>query len=159
MESIYIEIDGVKGESTTKHATNLIELLGFSVGVSMPQTNVTGGSTRIHGSRPRFSDLTITKKLDIATPTLHLKCSNGENIKSATLRVYANTEATEEVYRIKIEDVVVSGARLGSGGSDLPLETISLNFAKIEYTFISVQATTGTKGGNRSAKFDLLKNA
>jgi len=158
MESIYIEIDGVKGESSTKHAANLIELLAFSTGVSMPQTNTTGGSTRIHGSRPRFSDLTITKTLDISTPTLHLKCSTGEPIKSATVRIYSNTEATEEVYRIKIEDVVVSGARLGSGGG-LPVETISFNFAKIEYTFVTVQATTGIKGGNRSAKFDLLMNA
>jgi type VI secretion system secreted protein Hcp len=62
----------------------------------------------------------------------------------------------------KMSDCIVSSVRPGGssqGGETLPLEEVSFNYGKIEWTYTQQKRTDGSGGGNVAAGWDLEKNA
>jgi type VI secretion system secreted protein Hcp len=81
----------------------------------------------------------FTRRLDKASPQLALACATGQPIRSAVLvcRKSGSDGQPVEYYKITLTDILVSSVATGgsSGGTELPTESISLNFAKIEWTY------------------------
>ena len=49
MQNIFWEIEGIKGESTSAQGKDMIELLSFNHGVSMPLTHGPSNTSRASG--------------------------------------------------------------------------------------------------------------
>lgn len=49
MQNVFLEIDGIKGESTSAQGKDMIELLSWSHGVSMPLTHGPSNTSRASG--------------------------------------------------------------------------------------------------------------
>src|SRR5919204_3081422 len=71
---IFLELDGIQGESTAVGFENQIELGSLQLGVGR---NSKGAS---------FSDVSVTKQLDKSSPELMLRAANGITIPSAKVR-------------------------------------------------------------------------
>lgn len=67
----------------------------------------------------------IVKEIDVASPKLYEACSTGKHFLSATVEMGGK--------QYKLYDVVIASVQK-SGGGERPMETISLNFTKIEMT-------------------------
>ena len=85
MQNIFLKLDGIKGESVSAQGKDQIEILAVSHAVSMPTTHSGGSGPSVKHGRTVHQDLTVTKYMDITSPTLNLKCSGGTNIKSANV--------------------------------------------------------------------------
>jgi type VI secretion system secreted protein Hcp len=159
MENIFIEIDGRAGESTSAQTKAGIELYSFSHSVSMPLSAGASATGRTHG-RTHHQDITITKRLDKTSPLLNLDCSTGNNIKTATIRVFGASDADKpvEYYNIKINDIIVTSISVGAGGGDRPIETVTLNYQEIIWTYSQHNHDAGGAKGNVVSGFDLQKN-
>jgi len=135
MASDYLlEIDGVKGESIDSKHPGTLEIESFSWG----ETNTGSFSQGTGGGAGKASlqDFHFTTNLSAASPLLMQKCTTGEHIKKATLYVRKQGGEQLEYYTWKFEDLLITSFQTGgSGGSPLPLEQISFNFAKIEITY------------------------
>jgi type VI secretion system secreted protein Hcp len=159
MQNIYWEIDGIKGESTTDQGKDMIELLSFNHGVSMPLTYGPSNTSRASG-RCVHQDFTISKYVDLATPTLNLKCCGGEDIKTMKVHVWkADTAGTPvEYYTIEFESCILTSVSVG-GSSDQPVETITFSYKKVTWTYNQQkQDQPGGKKGKNSTSWNQESN-
>jgi type VI secretion system secreted protein Hcp len=135
-------LDGIPGESTDEQHPRSIEIFSFSLGAANSGTiGGTGGGT----GKVSFSDLSLMKALDKASPLLYLQCAQGKHIPTATLYVRkTGGDKVQEYYVIKLTDVLISSVQTsGANGGGQPTESLSLNFAKIEFSY-SAQKPDGS---------------
>lgn len=148
-------LDGVPGESTDAKYPNSIEIESFSFGVSNAGTIVVGGGGT---GKAAFTDISFTKRLDKSSPILYLNCANGKHLASATLILRKAGEKPLEYYVVKLTDVIISSVQTsGAAGSDVPTESFSLNFAKIEFIY-TPQKPDGSAGTPVRSGWDLQGN-
>ena len=141
--NIFLQLDGIQGESTTVGFENQIELGSLQWGVGR---NAKGAS---------FSDISVTKQLDKSTPELMLRTANGVTIPSAKVRFTRGPE--NDVYlRYCFTGVRVTNFSQSSGG-DAPSESISFSYATIVQSYTQ-GSETGGGGTVFAAGWDVLKN-
>ena len=131
-----LELDGIKGESSDSRHPQTIEVVSFSWGVSNAAAVAGGGTT---AGKASFSDLSVTIALEKASVELLRACATGTHIKKGTLYIRKPGADQQDYYVVTLTDVLVSSIRQQGGGSgtDKPMESLSLNFTKIEWTFIA----------------------
>jgi type VI secretion system secreted protein Hcp len=169
--SAWLDFNGaIKGEATALGHVEWIEIEGFSAGSLRSVTNTGGGTTT---GNPTGSEITLTKRLDSASPALFRAAATGTiPYPKATLDL--NNGATA-LARIELENVLLAAQSTGggSGGADRPSESITLNFTKITYTYIlpdtsglytsydfaNTTSTTGTTPANPDTDNDGLPDA
>jgi type VI secretion system secreted protein Hcp len=158
MASDYLlEIDGIKGEShDTKHP-GTIEVESFSWGESNSGTHGAGGGGG--AGKVAFQDLHFHTNVNKSSPLLALACATGQHIKKAVLFVRKQGGDQQEFYTITLEDLLVSSYQSGgsSGGSAIPMDQVSLNFAKIKFEY-KPQKPDGSLDSAVSAGYDLKAN-
>src|SRR6476646_4200392 len=121
--AIYMKYGSIKGPVTTDGFKDWIELESFHWGSSRHIGTAARGSTSREHSEPTLSEITVTKRTDVASPKLFLdSVARKLDGKVETFLTYS------------LEDTGVSNYSLTSGG-DMPMESLSLNFTKITKTF------------------------
>ena len=151
---MFLKIPGIDGESMTKGHEKEIELLAWSWGAT--QTGAIGGGGAGAG-KASFQDFHFTKFIDKSSPILLQKLAIGQHIPEATFVIERPTgEPTPfKFLEIKMTDLLVSSYQIGgSSGDDRPVESISLNFAKIEFKY-TPQKADGTADAPVSMCYDL----
>jgi type VI secretion system secreted protein Hcp len=157
MASDYLlELDGIKGESKDKSKPATIEIMSFSWGVSNPGTMAGGGGGG--AGKASFSDISFMTEVNAASTSLFLRCANGKPITKATLHCRKQGDTPQEYYTVTLSDCILSSFQAsGSSGSDLPTESFSLNFAKIEFEY-KPQKEDGTLDTAVKSGWDLKQN-
>ncbi len=136
-----LEIDGIPQP---------IEVLSWSWGVTQtgsPRAGAGGGA-----GKTQFKDLTVTKKLDAASPQLFVDTAAGRHIARATLTVRP-TPGSQEYMRYTLTEALISGVSVDSS-SGAPVESLSFNYGKIEWEYGSSTGGPTVQGG-----WDLTRNA
>ena len=141
---MFLRLEGIKGESRDRAHEGEIDVLAWSWGAAnnaslhVARGGGRGGST--------FDDISITKRVDRATPALWLGVASGRHIPSATLTLRtAGGDEQIAFLVIELEPVLVSSVHPGGVVDEQQLETISLNFARFRVTY-TPQEPDGTPG-------------
>ena len=153
---MFLEIDGVKGESVDKTHKDKIDIMSWQWGIA-------NSGTFHHGSgggagKASFQDITITKFVDAASPNLMTFCANGKHFAKGKIIVRKAGEKPLEYLTIEFEKVLVTSYSTGgSGGQERLTEHVTLNFAqvKVEYT---TQSEKGGKGTPHAFSWDIAAN-
>ena len=150
-----LEIDGIKGESADKKHKDSIDIESFSWGASQTAVHSSGGGGG--AGKVSFQDFHFTKAIDRSTPLLFKRVATGEHIKKAVLFGRKAGGGQQEYLKITLSDVLVSSYKVepqapGSGAG--PTEEVSLNFAKIEYSY-AAQKPDGSLAAPLVATYDL----
>src|SRR5439155_14563687 len=129
----YLKIDGIEGEAEdSKHAKE-IELMSWIWGEQQMGThsgNMGGGAGKVS-----MNDFSFTMSVNKSSPKLFLACANGEHIKSAVLVCRKAGKEQQEFLKWTFSDLLVSSYQTGgSSGEVIPVDSISLNFTKIEFS-------------------------
>ena len=140
----FLKINGVPGESTDDKHKDWIEVLSFNFGISRVGEKERG---RPRGGRADLSDFTIVHKVDKASPLLFEACCSGERLPEVMFTVSRAGKDSFDYLKIGMTDVLISGVQPAgsSGGNDIPLEQVNLNFQKIELEY-TPQRPDGTQG-------------
>lgn len=156
---IYIKIDTIPGQSTTKGFEDQITVENFSW--NMSQTTNFGSSAGGGAGRVNMGDLVFTHAVDKASPKLMTACCMGTHIASATLTCRkAGGESAVDFLKITLTDLIVSNvAPSGSNMGDTPVETIGLAFAEYKVEYQEQDNKGAKKGGPVIAGFSVQKNA
>ena len=154
----FLKLDGIDGESTdAKHKGELVlESFGWGVSQSGGATGGGGGGGGGAG-KAQFQDLVFVHRTSKASPGLFLACVTGRHLKSAVLTARKAGKPPLEFLTIKLGDVVVSSVQETGNVGEVPLETISLAFAKLEIAY-RPQSATGKPAAELKAGFDLKLN-
>jgi type VI secretion system secreted protein Hcp len=153
----FLKIEGIEGESQDSTHKGEIELQSWSWGESQSGTYSYGGGGG--AGKVNMQDFHFVARVGKSSPKLLLACATGEHIKKAVLTCRKAGKEQQEFLKITFSDILVSSYQLGgSGGSDiLPVDQISLNFAKIECEY-KEQKPDGTLGGAVKTGYDLKAN-
>jgi type VI secretion system secreted protein Hcp len=133
-DPIYMQYDTIQGDVTASGYEHQIELTSFQWGVSRSFALAAGNR---EGSAPKVSEITITKPLDSSSPHLLEEALNGEGKTVVISFVKSSAGQLETYLQITLTNTLISGFSMSSGG-DRPTESLSLNFTKIEYKYISL---------------------
>jgi type VI secretion system secreted protein Hcp len=83
-----------------------------------------------------YSDLSVMKVYDKSSPQLAKKCAQGTHYPSVIISVRKAGREQHEYFKIRMEDVMVTGYQVASNsGDDRPMESISFNYSKIEFKY------------------------
>lgn len=149
----FLKIAGVEGESQDHAHKGEIQLESFSWGAHQSGTMAFGGGGG--AGKVQMNDFHFVMRNCKASPKLFLACATGEHYKEATLTARKAGKQQQEFLKVKMTDLLVSSYQTGGAGSggDLPMDQISLNFAKIEIEY-KEQKPDGSLGGAVKAGYD-----
>jgi type VI secretion system secreted protein Hcp len=131
----------VNGESTDETHADEIEVLAWSWGMS--QSGSTHSGKGGGAGKVAVQDLSVTKYVDKATPTLMKICCQGVHLKECTLtiRKAGGTGGPVEYVKLLLKECIVSSITTGaSGGGDRLTENVSFNFAEFHYDYTPQEA-------------------
>lgn len=153
----FLKIDGIEGESNDSKHKAEIDLLSWSWGVSQTGSFAYGGGGG--SGKANFHDISFMKKIDKSSPKLIQACATGEHIKKAILTARKAGKDQQEYLKFTFTDVLVSSYQTnGSGAGDpIPMDSISLNYGKIEVEY-KEQKADGTLGGVVKAGYNVKEN-
>jgi type VI secretion system secreted protein Hcp len=153
----FLKFDGIKGESADAKHKDEIDIESWSWG----ESNVGGAPSRGGASAGKVSmqDFHFVMRLNRASPALMKACATGEHIKLATLTARKAGKEQQEYLTFKFHDVLVSSFQTGGAGHAdvVPIDQVSLNFAKIEVEY-KPQKPDGTLAPGAQFGFDLKAN-
>jgi type VI secretion system secreted protein Hcp len=128
---IYMQYGSIKGSVTAAGHAGWIEVNSFQWGVGRGISSPTGSSCDRDASAPSVSEIVVTKPTDIATVNILRESLGGEG-QEVTIDFSKTDQGALSVYlSYTLSNTLISGYSISSGG-DLPEESISLNFTKIQ---------------------------
>ncbi len=131
---MYLDVEGIEG--TSQEVPGAIDVLAYSWGVSNSGSTHTGGGGGV--GKANFQDLSVTIATSKATPKLLEACATGMHIPQATLTARKAGGKQTDYLEIKLETVLVSSYSTGGNeGDSVHIENLSLNFAKVTFTYFS----------------------
>jgi type VI secretion system secreted protein Hcp len=157
LTDFFLKIEGIDGESTDHKMKGSIDIESFSWGVTQSGTHAFGGGGG--AGKANFQDFHFVMKVNKASPKLMLACATGEHLKAAKLTVRKAGGDQHEYLTVTMTDCLVSSYQTGGseGSSILPLDQISLNFAKVETEF-KPQKDDGTLGSPVKTGYSIKEN-
>lgn len=152
--AIYVKFGDVEGGVTEDKHKGWIEVNSFQFGVARSVSSGAGGQTR-ESTAPSISEIVVSKVNDIASPKLYEDSLAGTFDTPVTIEMTQTTKkATETYLKIELTDCGISSYSISSGG-DAPMESLSLNFTKIEYIPTPLDNKGNPKAGPKVG-YDLL---
>jgi len=139
-----LRISGITGSSTVFHHQNDIDIGTFSWGVDAPALLGSGAV------KPTFTDFTITKRVDMTSPTIVAKCVTAEAIPGASIFVVGASPAAGgyDIFRITLTGVVITSVKSAPPDIDgSPMETITIHCTQTynwTFTPLNSNGTLGT---------------
>ena len=153
----FLKIEGVDGESHDDKHKGEIDLESWSWGETNAGSHAGGGGGG--AGKVSMHDFNFTMKMNKASPKLMLACANGEHFPKATLTCRKAGKEQQEYFKVVMSDLLVSSYQTGgSAHADVvPIDQISLNFAKIEFEY-KEQDNKGNLGAAIKTGYDLKAN-
>lgn len=156
---VYLQIDGIRGESADDKHKDWIECKSVSWAVSQPKSATASTSGGHTAERCEHQDITLLKLADLASPVLLQTCSSGKTIPKAKFEFMRADGQGERVkyYEIELENVLIGTVSPSVHEGDVLAEQVSLKFSKVKWRYTQ-QKITGGAGGNTAGGWDLSTN-
>ena len=152
---IFLKLDGIEGESTTKGHAKEIEVVSYDQSIDATLYRDGSGGSGI--GKSTFSGVRFRKLLDTASIPIALACASGRHIVSARF-AFRRPSPALDFYIVSLEDVLVTHTgQCATTGVQSPLqfetlakspsgaallEDVTLHFAKIRWEYRAI----GPKG-------------
>jgi type VI secretion system secreted protein Hcp len=152
----FLNIDGIPGESKDSKHSDEIDVMSWSWGATQSGGFAYGGGGG--AGKVSMQDFHFTMKVNKSTPKLILHCANGTHIPKAVLTIRKAGKEQQEFLRYTFSDLLVSSYQTGgSEGTDIPTESVSLNYSKMEVEY-KEQQQDGSLGGAVKSHWDMKTN-
>jgi type VI secretion system secreted protein Hcp len=152
----FMKLGDIKGESGDSDHKEwiIIESLSAPIFRSIPtgardQQRTKGDTT--------LGDIHIVRQLDKSSTKLQEACANGTFFKEVEIHLCTTVKNKQEPYLIyKLSDVIISSYSMhgNSSGNPLPSEEVSMNYQKVEWTYVVVDPKTGDNKGKVVGKYE-----
>jgi type VI secretion system secreted protein Hcp len=156
---VYLQIDGIKGESSDTTHKDWIECKSVSFEVLQPRSATASSAGGHTAERCEHKDIVVTKLADLATPLLLEQCSMGKTIPKAKFDfMRADSDGKRVTYfNIELENVLISGVAPHVSEGDIMTESLSIKYSKVKWKYVQQKVSGGT-GGNTAGGWDLSAN-
>lgn len=156
---IYMKYDGIDGSVTAAGHEKWIELHSAQMGVNRHVTSAQGRGENREAGVPSVSEIVVTKDLDAASTNLVRASLYGEGKKVKIDFCKTDKDKFEPYLQLELENTLVSNYSVSGSGGDAhsrPMESLSLNFTKIQFNTIGMDKANATGKPDR-AMWDLAQ--
>ena len=145
---MFLDLEGIEGESTDKNHLKEIDVEGFSWGAIGGRPGFAESARPIR-SGPELRNIEVVKEVDRSSPTLYTFLFRGTVIQTGclTLRKSGKVPLPFLVIRFKnliIEDLTTQG---GGAGGDVPTERLKLSFERVSFEYTPQKQDGSAAGG------------
>lgn len=157
---VYLQIDGIKGESQDDKHKDWIEVTGVHWGIYQPRSATASTSGGHTAERAELQDISFSKLADLSSPILAQHCAMGKTIPKAKLEFFrADGNGTRVKYfEVELENVLIGMVKPHVGGDETYLsELVNLKYSKIKWKYTQ-QKIGGGVGGSTIGGWDLATN-
>lgn len=155
----YLQLDGIKGESSDSNHEGWIECNSITWSISQPKsaTASTGGGHT--AERAELSEINISKLVDLSSPILAQTCACGKTISKAKLEMQRADGAGEPIkyFELELENVLIGHIAPEFNGGDLPVENLGLKFSRVKWKYTKQKVAGGTSG-NTAGGWNMATN-
>jgi type VI secretion system secreted protein Hcp len=135
--NFFIKLDNINGETTIEGHQKDTAIQSWKHSFNQPTSPVrsssAGGGTV---EQANHADFSFTKFLDVASVPLMKACWSGKSIKNAVFTAYrSDGDGLAEYLKIMMYDVIVSTLALDNNAEGQVIETVTLCYGKISYTY------------------------
>lgn len=156
---VYLQIDGIKGESMDDRHKDWIECTSVQWNMTQPKsaTASTGGGHT--AERAELDDIRLQKLSDLSSPILMQTCVMGRTIPKAKFEFLRADGQGERVkyFEIELENVLIGQVTPVVHEGSILSETVALKFSKVKWRYTQ-QKVGGGAGGNTTGGWDLAIN-
>lgn len=156
---VYLQLDGIKGESADDKHKDWIEVASVHWGVTQPRsaTASTGGGHT--AERAELKEVVFAKIADLSSPILAQTCAMGRTLPKAKLEFLRADAKGERVkyFEIELENVLIGGVSPSIEEGRILCEHVSLKYSKIKWKYTQ-QKIGGGAGGSTVGGWDLATN-
>ena len=154
-ESMWIKIDGCKGEAGDDTHKDEIDIQSFSWGMTHP---VSASGTGQSMGESSASDLSVMKLVDRASPNLMKFCMNAKVFPEVLLTCRKRGESPIDYMKIKMKNALISSVQNSGAADGGPLsESVSFAFTAVEVEY-TPQKDDGSADGAVTMTWDFGKN-
>ena len=156
---VYLQIDGIKGESADSAHQGWIELSSVNMGVAQPKSATASTSGGHTAERCEHRTLSISKLADLSSPTLMQHCSMGKTIPKAKLEFMRADGDGKPVkyYEVELENVMIASMDQTVHEGSVLHDKIGLRFSKVKWKYTQ-QKISGGADGSTVGGWDLASN-
>lgn len=156
---VYLQIDGIKGESADDQHKGWIECLTVHWKLTQPKSataSTAGGHT---AERAELSGVSFNKITDLSSPILAQTCAMGKTIPKARFEFFrADGDGSRvKYYEVELDNVLIGDLEQSVAPSVGMTDVVSLKFSKVKWKYTQ-QKITGGAGGNTAGGWDLSSN-
>ncbi len=155
---MFLKLTDIDGESIDSAHENEIAVDSWSWG--MVQSGTTHEGPGAGGGKVSGGDMSLSKKVDKATPAIMAKCCMGTHIDEGTLTVRkAGGDTPVEYLKIEMKNIIITSYQTGgsSDGADRLEEHITMNFQNYITTYTE-QLVNGGAGAATPQGWNFAKN-
>ena len=156
---VYLQIDGIKGESNDSTHQGWIEISSAQWSVTQPAMDPGSGTGGRTSGRSEYRTMALSKLADLASPALMQHCANGKTIPKAKLEFMRadGDGARVRYYEVELENVLIANMDQMVAEGCILTDNIGLRFSKVKWKY-SQQKIGGGLGGNTAGGWDLSCN-
>jgi type VI secretion system secreted protein Hcp len=156
---VYLQIEGIKGESTDDGHEQWIECRSAAWSVLQPKSATTSTGGGHTAERCEHGEVVITKLADLSSPILLQTCSTGRTISKAKLEFMRADGNGDRIkyFEIVLENVLIGGVFPSIHEGELLCEHVGLKFSKANWKYTQ-QKIAGGVAGHTGGGWDLTAN-
>ncbi|KQV40192.1 type VI secretion system tube protein Hcp [Massilia sp. Root335] len=156
---VYLQIDGIKGESMDAGHQGWIEVISAQWGVNQPKSataSTAGGHT---AERCEHKTIALTKLADLASPMLMQTCSMGKTLPKAKLEFMRADGDGKPIkyYEVELENIIIANMDQVVHEGTILQDSFGLRFSKVKWKYTQ-QKIGGGASGNTAGGWDLACN-
>ncbi|MFV0334221.1 MAG: Hcp family type VI secretion system effector [Tropicimonas sp.] len=132
---IYLQLDGIPGDATHETHKAWMDVESLHWNVSRNMNTAAGSTANREASEPTVSEVVLTKVSDSSSTKLFAEACTGRTGKLTTIHLVTTGNPGDTYIEYKLTNTLVSNYSVDTSG-DRPVETIRLNFTKMEVKYI-----------------------
>ena len=143
-ESIFLKLEGVKGESVDSKHKDEIVLLSYTQSWTNPNSVAGGAGT----GKVNCSDIKVTKVIDKSSPILIMGVATGTHYPKAVITFRQVGKTQIEYYKVTLTEVLLNAiVQTDASPTDATsiLEQVSMSAAKLKFEY-TPQLANGSRG-------------
>jgi len=152
--AIYLKWDGIDGDATHDEHQSWITVESFQWGVGRAIATPVGSTKNREASEPSVAEVTISKQMASDSVYIFQEACTGQVGKEVKIHLVSTGSPGQTYLEYTLTDTLVSGYSVSSGG-DRPMESVTLNFNKVEMKYIPLESNNES-GSPVTKGYDLV---